>query len=75
MNLARIHDKCSTKKFWERKIEHHCKMTTNEELRMKTSALSKLRNEWIRRLEIQTENQRSFNEECMSRAKKHQQIF
>ncbi|XP_018592194.1 protein FAM240A [Scleropages formosus] len=62
MNLARIHDKYKTKKFWEQKIENHCQMTSNEELRMKNSALSKLRNEWIQRLESRTRQQSSFNE-------------
>lgn len=41
MNLARIHDKRTLKKFWEQKIEKHVERTGSEDSRMKTSALSK----------------------------------
>ncbi|XP_026799501.1 protein FAM240C [Pangasianodon hypophthalmus] len=54
MNLARIHDKQKLKKFWEQKIERHHQMTGKEEARMKRSALSKLRKEWIQRLLIRS---------------------
>ncbi|KAF7701011.1 hypothetical protein HF521_002176 [Silurus meridionalis] len=55
MNLARIHDKQKLQKFWEQKIERHHQMTGKEEARMKRSALSKLRKEWIQRLQIQSQ--------------------
>ncbi|MFT7815662.1 uncharacterized protein LOC108924982 [Arapaima gigas] len=66
MNLARIHDKYKTKKFWEQKIENHCQMTSNEELRMKNSALSKLRSEWIQRLGSRSRQQSSCNRELQA---------
>ncbi|KAG7322566.1 hypothetical protein KOW79_013912 [Hemibagrus wyckioides] len=65
MNLARIHDKQKLKKFWEQKIERHHQMTGNEEARMKQSALSKLRKEWIQRLLIRSQgmNEKKNTEE------------
>ncbi len=41
INLARVHDKCGIKKYWEEKIESHVQRMGNEDLRMKNSALSK----------------------------------
>ncbi|KAK2823240.1 hypothetical protein Q7C36_019840 [Tachysurus vachellii] len=55
MNLAQIHDKQKLKKFWEQKIERHHQMTGKEEARMKRSALSKLKNEWIQKLLIRSQ--------------------
>ncbi|XP_035248087.1 protein FAM240C-like [Anguilla anguilla] len=63
MSLARIHDKYRLRKFWEQKIANHGQMVGNEEIRMKRSALSKLREEWIQRLEIQTRHLKAINEE------------
>ncbi|XP_069889848.1 protein FAM240C [Dipodomys merriami] len=38
------------KMFWEKKIEHHEKQAQREDLRVRGSALSRLRVEWAERL-------------------------
>ncbi|KAA0704304.1 hypothetical protein E1301_Tti000054 [Triplophysa tibetana] len=76
MNSARIHDKCTLKKFWEQKIEKHVERKGNEDSRMKTSALSKLREEWI--LRLQNRNQHlieTTREEELRKAKRVQAIL
>ncbi|XP_066499339.1 protein FAM240C [Hoplias malabaricus] len=62
MNAALIHDKLFIKTFWEQKISNHTQLTENEELRMKNSALSKLREEWIMRLESRTKHLKNFGD-------------
>ncbi|XP_017324326.1 protein FAM240B [Ictalurus punctatus] len=61
MNAALIHDKVFIKTFWEKRITNHSQMTEDEELRMKNSALTKLRDEWLIRLECQRKNIKNFN--------------
>ncbi|XP_076857352.1 protein FAM240C [Brachyhypopomus gauderio] len=61
MNEALIHDKLFIKTFWEKRIGNHTKDIENEELRMKNSALSKLRDEWLKRLEFRTKHLKNFN--------------
>ncbi|XP_058245475.1 protein FAM240C [Hemibagrus wyckioides] len=62
MNAALIHDKLFIKGLWEKRITNHSQMTENEELRMKNSALSKLRDEWLIRLENRTKHIKNFND-------------
>ncbi|XP_035236186.1 uncharacterized protein LOC135233536 [Anguilla rostrata] len=69
MNVALIHDKYAIKTFWERKIENHWQLTEGEQSRMKNSALSKLRGEWSKRLEIQTKHLKKAHEENMRKAR------
>ncbi|XP_036382741.1 protein FAM240C [Megalops cyprinoides] len=69
MNVALIHDKYSIKNFWEQKIENHYLMTENEETRMKSSALAKLRGEWTNRLESRTKHLKKVNEENLRKAR------
>ncbi|KAG2466948.1 F240A protein, partial [Polypterus senegalus] len=67
MNATRremlIHDKQAIKSFWERKIESHTQLAKKEEVRVKKSALKKLRNEWVERLENRTRQLQNYNEE------------
>ncbi|XP_064143467.1 protein FAM240C [Loxodonta africana] len=44
-------DASELKMFWEKKIEYHAKQLQDEELRVSRSALSRLRDEWARKLE------------------------
>ncbi|XP_053359152.1 protein FAM240B [Clarias gariepinus] len=62
MNAALIHDKLFIKSFWEKRISNHTQMTDGEEIRMKNSALSKLRDEWIIRLESRTKHIKNLND-------------
>ncbi|KAI4882813.1 hypothetical protein NFI96_025045 [Prochilodus magdalenae] len=62
MNAALIHDKLFIKTFWEQKISNHTQLTENEEHRMKNSALSKLRDEWLVRLESRTKHLKNFSD-------------
>ncbi|KAL7885090.1 hypothetical protein AOLI_G00078600 [Acnodon oligacanthus] len=62
MNAALIHDKLFIKTFWEQKIVKHNQLTENEEQRMKNSALSKLRDEWLMRLESRTKHLKNFSD-------------
>ncbi|KAG9270661.1 protein FAM240C [Astyanax mexicanus] len=62
MNAALIHDKLFIKTFWEQKIVSHVQLTENEEQRMKNSALSKLRDEWLIRLESRTKHLKNFRD-------------
>ncbi|XP_060157525.1 protein FAM240C [Globicephala melas] len=39
------------KMFWENKIELHTKQLQNEDMRIRRSALDRLRSEWARKLE------------------------
>ncbi|XP_040828380.1 protein FAM240C [Ochotona curzoniae] len=48
---ARLHDAGRIKRFWEEQIERHEQQLQREDLRVRGSALSKLRLEWTQRLE------------------------
>lgn len=69
MNAAKIHDKFLIKSFWEQKIENHSHQIENEDQRMEKSALSKLREDWARRLENRTKHLKNMNEEIMRKDK------
>ncbi|KAJ8380945.1 hypothetical protein SKAU_G00017230 [Synaphobranchus kaupii] len=69
MNVALIHDKYAIKNFWERKIENHCQATEHETSRMNNSSLSKLRGEWIKKLESRTKHLKKLQEENMRKAR------
>ncbi|XP_046728136.1 protein FAM240B [Silurus meridionalis] len=75
MSAALIHDKLFIKAYWEKKISNHVQITENEESRMKSSALSKLRDEWLMRLENQTKHIKNINDtQAMSpKVKQHDQ--
>ncbi|XP_067270706.1 protein FAM240B [Pseudorasbora parva] len=60
MSSALIHDKLFIKTFWEQKIVNHSQMREVEEDRMKKSALTKLRDEWLMRLETRTKHLKNF---------------
>ncbi|XP_059358879.1 protein FAM240B [Carassius carassius] len=62
MSSALIHDKLFIKSFWEQKINNHNHMTETEEERMKRSALTKLRDEWLSRLELRTKHLKNFGD-------------
>ncbi|KAI7798283.1 protein FAM240B isoform X2 [Triplophysa rosa] len=62
MSSALIHDKLFIKTFWEQKIVHHNHMTETEEERMKNSSLTKLRDEWLKRLESRTKHLKNFGD-------------
>ncbi|XP_027023277.2 protein FAM240C [Tachysurus fulvidraco] len=62
MNAALIHDKLFIKGFWEKRITNHSQIKENEELRLKNSAMSKLRAEWLIRLESRTKHIKNFND-------------
>ncbi|XP_031531833.1 protein FAM240C [Vicugna pacos] len=51
-NPARVsYDAGMLKTFWEKKIELHTKQLQNEDMRIRRSALDRLRSEWAQRLE------------------------
>ncbi|XP_069043793.1 protein FAM240C [Lepisosteus oculatus] len=62
-----IHDRRTIKSYWEQIIERHCQIAENEDARMKNSALSKLRGEWITKLESRTKHLKSFNEDLLKK--------
>ncbi|KAL2087703.1 hypothetical protein ACEWY4_016531 [Coilia grayii] len=70
MNLARIHDKHKLRNFWEQKIESHSQMMGHEERRMKRSALSKLRDEWVERLKVRNQHLEILYEERVRQAQR-----
>ncbi|KAK9968750.1 hypothetical protein ABG768_003058 [Culter alburnus] len=76
INLACIHDKYGLKKFWEEKIESHVQRTGNEDSRLKNSALSKLREEWVQRLQFRNQHViETMREEQIRRAQRVQGIL
>ncbi|XP_056322110.1 protein FAM240C-like [Danio aesculapii] len=76
MNLARIHDKHQLKKFWEQKIESHSERMGNEDCRMKSSALSRLREEWLERLQVRNQHvTESMREEQIRKAQRIQGLL
>ncbi|XP_040915480.1 protein FAM240B-like [Toxotes jaculatrix] len=73
MNAARIHDKQKLKSFWEQRIVQHSGKMDDEENRMRSSALKRLREQWVVRLDQRNQHQQSFFEERIRRAQKAQQ--
>ncbi|KAA8584710.1 protein FAM240B [Etheostoma spectabile] len=73
MNTARIHDQQKLKSFWEQKIEQHGEQRDEEEDRRRGSALARLREQWLVRLDQRNQHQQSFFEERLRRAQKAQQ--
>ncbi|XP_010894307.1 protein FAM240B [Esox lucius] len=73
MNVALIHDKLYIKDIWEQKIAKHDQRTETEAMRMKNSALTKLREEWHRRLENRTKHLKRLNDEILRKSKLAQQ--
>ncbi|XP_034048201.1 protein FAM240C [Thalassophryne amazonica] len=70
MNAARIHDKHKLKSFWEQRIIQHSELMDEEENRVRSSALTRLRAEWLVRLSQRNHNQQSFCEEQLTQAQK-----
>ncbi|XP_034548576.1 protein FAM240B [Notolabrus celidotus] len=56
MNLALIHDRLHIKTFWEKRIDSEGQYVDKEEQRKTRSALNKLRDEWVVRLENRTKH-------------------
>ncbi|KAG1927474.1 hypothetical protein F2P79_024230 [Pimephales promelas] len=76
INLARLHDKYGLKMFWEEKIESHVERMGNEDSRMNKSALSKLREEWVQRLQFRNQHViETMREEQIRRAQRVQGIL
>uniref|UniRef100_UPI0037E93DA5 protein FAM240B n=1 Tax=Semicossyphus pulcher TaxID=241346 RepID=UPI0037E93DA5 len=69
MNLALIHDRLHIKTFWEKRIDSECQHVESEELRRNKSALTKLRGEWLVRLENRTKHLKSLNDSYVRKAK------
>ncbi|CAL8276648.1 unnamed protein product [Merluccius merluccius] len=72
MSVARIHDKHKLKSFWEQRIQQHTLLEGVEQSRERESALIRLREDWLRRLTQRNQNQQSFFEERIRRARKAQ---
>ncbi|XP_028314367.1 protein FAM240B [Gouania willdenowi] len=62
MNVAKIHDRLYIKTFWEKRIESQSEQKVNEDQRRSRSALSRLRSEWLVRLENRNSHMKNFNE-------------
>nr|XP_049593202.1 protein FAM240C [Syngnathus scovelli] len=73
MNTARIHDKQKVKFFWERRINQHIQQMVEEERRGKSSALARLRVQWLVKLDRRNEHQQGFLEERIRRSQNAQQ--
>ncbi|KAM6965720.1 protein FAM240B [Aplochiton taeniatus] len=69
MNAALIHDKMFIKNFWEGKIDRQSQKSVTEEMRMEKSALTKLRQEWVQRLEFRTKHLKKINDDFMRKVK------
>ncbi|XP_046904317.1 protein FAM240C [Hypomesus transpacificus] len=69
MNVAKIHDKFLIKNFWEQKIVNQGQHLENEDMRKEKSALSKLREEWVQRLDNRTKHLKNLNEDFLRKAK------
>ncbi|RVE67805.1 hypothetical protein OJAV_G00085500 [Oryzias javanicus] len=67
MNLALVHDRQHIKSFWESKINSECRDVEKEQQRMNKSALRKLRQEWLVRLESRTKHLKNLNENFLTR--------
>ncbi|XP_069025023.1 protein FAM240B-like [Embiotoca jacksoni] len=75
MNAARIHDKHKLRSFWEQKIVEQGEQMDEEETRRRSSALGRLRQQWVVRLDQRNRFQQSFFDERTRRAQKAQQSF
>ncbi|XP_029016550.1 protein FAM240B isoform X2 [Betta splendens] len=69
MNLALIHDRLHIKSFWEKKINAECQHVEREQQRRSSSALSKLRGEWLVRLENRNKHLKNLNDSFVKKAK------
>ncbi|XP_044053490.1 protein FAM240B [Siniperca chuatsi] len=69
MNLALIHDRLHIKSFWEKRINNQCQHAESEEQRVNKSALNKLREEWLVRLENRTKHLKSLNDNYVRKVK------
>ncbi|XP_054600642.1 protein FAM240C [Nothobranchius furzeri] len=67
MSAARIHDKLKVQSFWEQKILQHSRQMDEEENRVRSSALARLRQQWILRLDQRNQQQQNFFEERRKR--------
>ncbi|KAM4719174.1 uncharacterized protein FYW61_015020 [Anableps anableps] len=70
MSVARIHDKQKLRWFWEQRIVQHSEQMDKEEKRMRSSALSRLREQWLLRLNQRNRHQQRFLEERRQREQK-----
>ncbi|XP_077354215.1 uncharacterized protein LOC144002670 [Festucalex cinctus] len=73
MNVAQIHDKQKLKFFWERRINQHIQQVIEEESRRKSSALTRLRGQWLVELDQRNRHQQGFFEDRIRRSQKAQQ--
>ncbi|KAM8743560.1 uncharacterized protein AB9X84_017880 isoform 1-T2 [Acanthopagrus schlegelii] len=73
MNAARIHDKQKLKSFWEQRIAQHCEQMDKENNRVRSSSLTRLKEQWLVRLDQRYQHQKSFFEERIRRAQMVQQ--
>ncbi|XP_070411701.1 protein FAM240B isoform X1 [Nothobranchius furzeri] len=69
MNLALIHDRLHIKTFWEKRINADNQHAESEEKRMNQSALHKLREEWLVRLENRTKHLKNLNDNLIRKVK------
>ncbi|KAM6930946.1 protein FAM240B-like [Xenentodon cancila] len=69
MNLALVHDRLQIKSFWEGRINTECQHAENEEQRMNKSALKKLREEWLVRLENRNKHLKNLNDNFIKKVK------
>ncbi|XP_058491215.1 protein FAM240B [Solea solea] len=69
MNLALIHDRLHIKTFWEKKIHCEGQDAENEEQRRNKSALKKLRDEWLVRLENRNKHLQKLNDNFIRKVK------
>ncbi|XP_037536763.1 protein FAM240C [Nematolebias whitei] len=72
MNLALIHDRPHVKTFWEGRIDADNRHAESEEKRVNRSALTKLRQEWLVRLENRNKHLKNLNENLVRKLKMEQ---
>ncbi|XP_054876820.1 protein FAM240C-like [Poeciliopsis prolifica] len=75
MSAARIHDKQKLRWFWEERIVQHSRQMDQEENRMRSSALTRLREQWLLRLNLRNQHQQHFFEERRQRLQKASQFL
>ncbi|XP_044000343.1 protein FAM240C-like [Gambusia affinis] len=75
MSVARIHDKEKLRWFWEQRIVQHSQQMDQEENRMRSSALTRLREQWLLRLNLRNQQQQHFYEERRQREQKASQFL
>ncbi|XP_029961227.1 protein FAM240B [Salarias fasciatus] len=69
MNAALIHDRLHIKTFWEKRIDNDSRHAESEEERRSRSALTRLREEWLVRLENRNKHLKNLNDTFMRRTK------